>query len=483
MLRYRSRRARLPRVGVLAAGGEVVVVRRDGDATTLAHRAAKPGAVRQALDSLVRELRIPAGAPAVLALAPEQYALLLAERPAVPDDEVDEALRWRLGDLLPMPPEDALVKALPCPAEAQRGRRSTFALAAERAPVAALAGALADAQLGLRGIVAAEQAARGLLPATAADPVAVLAFGAHGGMVAVYRAGVLYLSRRLDLTRGRADAAFDAVLLQVQRSLDYFESQLGQPPVRELRVQAPAAQSEPLIAHLAAMLPVPVLALATGEKAPELAWLALGAAALAADDAVDALDGNLLARDLLPRPDPLPPRRALLAGAVCMAALAAWSGVRAWQVRGLEAAAATLAAQAAQERARSAEVARKYGVPASSGTLQAEVDALAQQRDARARLLASLAELDQQPAPSAADRFEALARGRVDGVWLTRVSFTPGDDRLEIDGQATVADSVPQWIAGLGAHRALSGHAFGGLEMQAPDAASGPFVFHLRGRR
>src|SRR5690606_41225992 len=44
---------------------------------------------------------LPAGLPAVICLDPHQYELHLLEAPAVADDELADALRFRMRDLLP----------------------------------------------------------------------------------------------------------------------------------------------------------------------------------------------------------------------------------------------------------------------------------------------------------------------------------------------------------------------------------------------
>ena len=95
--------------------------------------------------------------------------------------------------------------------------------------------------------------------------VAALTFDAQGGLITVSFNGELYLSRRLDVTRGGAhgregevrERLLDRVLMETQRSLDYCERSypffsLGRVDHRPVRRDAA------LRAHLAANLYLPV---------------------------------------------------------------------------------------------------------------------------------------------------------------------------------------------------------------------------------
>jgi MSHA biogenesis protein MshI len=66
----------------------------------------------------------------------------------------------------------------------------------------------------------------------------------HYGQMVICRGDTLYLSRRLELSydelrdAGRQDGAVQSLALEIQRSLDYFESQLGQVPPSAIRLVA-----------------------------------------------------------------------------------------------------------------------------------------------------------------------------------------------------------------------------------------------------
>jgi hypothetical protein len=64
-----------------------------------------------------------------LVLAPELYALSLIERPAVPDDELNEAVRWRIQESLEFPVDEARLDTFALPESALRDQSMVFVAA------------------------------------------------------------------------------------------------------------------------------------------------------------------------------------------------------------------------------------------------------------------------------------------------------------------------------------------------------------------
>ena len=98
------------------------------------------------------------------------------------------------------------------------------------------------------------------------------------------------------VTQETWDEQRDRVLLQVQRSIDYFESAMNQNPCQALLVVAPHAWLDPMVAYLGEALQVPVQplarhlsdAVAIGPSDSRLADLESGAV-----EALDALGATL----------------------------------------------------------------------------------------------------------------------------------------------------------------------------------------------
>jgi len=225
-------------------------------------------------DRALKELSARIGlraADATVVLAPESYHLLLVEQPNVAQAELRDAVRWRIQELIDFPAEAAVLEVFPFPASAMRGRAPTvFVVATPRARLATAVEAVGRAGLKPVAVDITELALRNL--AMRAYPshehaIALLRITASSGVVNVTRGDELFLSRRIagvpkSLDGPAWDAFKDALLLQVQRSIDYYESGLSQPPATALLVAATHGWQDRIVEHLAAMLPLPVRSLA-----------------------------------------------------------------------------------------------------------------------------------------------------------------------------------------------------------------------------
>lgn len=231
-----------------------------------------------------------------------EYHVLAVDAPNVPPEELTTAVRWRVKDLLDFPVDNATVDVLTIPADthaANRASQGLFAVVARNDVVKQCQQLFTAAKMGLSVIDIPEMAQRNISAMIEPDGrgLAMLSFGADGGLLTVTFGGELYLSRRIDVTlaqlmEGEAErqrASFDRVTLELQRSLDHFERQFHFISVAKL-VLAPST-APGFQEHLKANLYTPVDALDLADvfdlaMAPELAdkvqqqrfFIALGAA-------------------------------------------------------------------------------------------------------------------------------------------------------------------------------------------------------------
>ena len=218
----------------------------------------RPEAWHNQLDALARELGLAKGTPANLVLPPDAYALLLLDPPDVPPAELKDAIRWQVRELVSFNVDDAILDVFAFPEEAAKGRKTCFVAVAERRMLQPQVDAFRDSRLELRSIDITELALRNLIPDECEEPVAVLYAHGQTGVIAVLKAGRLFLSRRIELQALIHDRSIDLVLLQLQRSMDYFDSQLGQGVVNTVLSCRPAEFEREGIRMLQEMLPFPV---------------------------------------------------------------------------------------------------------------------------------------------------------------------------------------------------------------------------------
>lgn len=183
------------------------------------------------------------------------YSLLLIEAPEVPAAELRAAVRWRIRELIDFHVDDAMLDVFDAPASGARGTRTHLYVVVSRGnDVKLLADRLQNAGVGLSVIDIPELALRNVAAQLPEDAqgVALLYFGEQRGLIALCRNQTLYLARTLSIgqarlqeavTDGQTAALFDALALEVQRSLDYYDRHFQQAPISQLVV---APLNEPL---------------------------------------------------------------------------------------------------------------------------------------------------------------------------------------------------------------------------------------------
>ncbi len=215
----------------------------------------------EAVAATIRAAALPA-LPISVVLSPADYQLALVEAPEVPPAELRAAIRWKLKDAIDIQVEDAVIDVFDVPAQNRGGQgRMMYAVAARRDAIDRYAAALASAptfsvvdvpELCLRNLAAA-------LPA-AARGVALVHLGKSAASVVLVQGRTFYFARQIDLqsallaapgeqTEGSLDAG--SIVLELQRSLDYYERHFDQPPITRIAISPAGVRATALAADLA----------------------------------------------------------------------------------------------------------------------------------------------------------------------------------------------------------------------------------------
>jgi MSHA biogenesis protein MshI len=224
-----------------------VVRRRSGHKPVLEHCAVQAieGNAEQAVAAAVAKLHL-GRTPISGVVAAEDYQLIQVEAPEVLPSELRAAVRWRLRDVISFHIDDAVVDVFEIPDQSRRSQtKMMFAVAARSAAVERLANTLSPSAAALDVIDIPELCLRNLAAQLSQDQrgVALLMLGEKSAQLTLTRQGVLYQTRRIDFARGfdvsnddAADADIDAaaLALELQRSLDYYESHYDQTPIGDL---------------------------------------------------------------------------------------------------------------------------------------------------------------------------------------------------------------------------------------------------------
>jgi MSHA biogenesis protein MshI len=230
-------------------------------------------------------------------LSANEYQILMVDAPNVPVDELKTAIRWKIKDSLSYHIDDATIDVLQIPSHKYGSDRpqSLYAVAASNETVRRRIGLFERAKLELSVIDIPEMAQRNIaaLFETEGRGLVLLAFNDDGGLLTITCDGELFLARRIDITLGQLQDAdeglrqqyVDRVVLEVQRSLDYFDRQFHHIPVSRMLVSVPGALGLEQVLAGNLGLPVELLDLAQVMdigSVPELADSEYACAALSA---------------------------------------------------------------------------------------------------------------------------------------------------------------------------------------------------------
>ena len=195
-------------------------------------------------------------AAAHVVLSPGDYQVFQIERPDVPEAEVRQALRWRISDMLAGRFVDPVIDWIDL-AGLKAGARSSEVqvVAACRDGVRTAVDLVRQAGLRVDSIGVVPLALRDLMASAleGGSGYVFLQIGYDGGLMIVGRERRFYFFREVDVGISALSSAIQAgedektnafsdLALEIQRSLDYYESHFMDAPLRELWVACEVAE-------------------------------------------------------------------------------------------------------------------------------------------------------------------------------------------------------------------------------------------------
>jgi len=175
-----------------------------------------------------------------VALSIEKYKILQVDKPGVADEELAQALRWSIKDLLPTQ-DEVVLDYFDLPAQTM-GANKVNVIAIPKVEAAEIISGLQKAGLTLDSIGVEELATCDLYPRTDEAIMHVTQGVGREVCLNIIKNGKLYFSRRLkgyeklstfseeELRMGMGDN----LSIEIQRSMDYFEGQLRQAGVKKI---------------------------------------------------------------------------------------------------------------------------------------------------------------------------------------------------------------------------------------------------------
>ena len=197
--------------------------------------------------------------PLCLVLSVERYQLVQLDKPAVPEVEMLQALPWLARELTSVAVDDMLLDYMDLPEQTSQQVARINVVVTAKSSLLELCRELQRRKVQVVNIQPEEWLPRNLLPVQNAAVMLIVHQPGQELMLQIIRQGALYFSRRLrgfnridqygiaELSQGM----LDNLLLEVQRSLDYFEGQLRQAPVKEILFQIASNELPAIVKYFA----------------------------------------------------------------------------------------------------------------------------------------------------------------------------------------------------------------------------------------
>lgn len=221
-----------------------------------------------------------------IVLNAQQSQIVQVDKPSVPEAEINSALKWQVKDLVTIPPENMVLDYFNGPVLAG-GQEKINVVCSSINELKKIVTAANQGEMDVASITIAEFAFANLLPTQKEACLLVCQQPNEEIVLLIIKQGKLYFHRRL---RGFSQIAnktedelamtvIDSLALEIQRSSDYFERQLKQAPIKDIKVLIPI-NSEGFFARKLAEnshIPVTLLALPEAYQAHREYAAAIGA--------------------------------------------------------------------------------------------------------------------------------------------------------------------------------------------------------------
>jgi len=198
----------------------------------------------QTLHRMIRQQGLQ-GTPCQLALAYNEYKIIRTEAPNVPNEELSKAVHWKIQDQIEQDPDLTIMDVFPLPESRQPGRPKTVcAVVADLDLIKQRISWVKESGLELQSISIPELALVAYTPLLPENEKGLLLIhqAEDTGVLMAARNDWMYLSRHVRLNQRppelgltfEAEPMDEALVLEIQRSMDYYESYFAENAITDL---------------------------------------------------------------------------------------------------------------------------------------------------------------------------------------------------------------------------------------------------------
>jgi len=181
----------------------------------------------------------------VCLVADDDFDLYQVEKPEVDETEMIQAVTWKIKDLINYDVASAVVDSYPMPVSSKNNQQQVGVVAARETVIRNYVDGIKSCGMELVALDVPELARSNLQTVhnSTEQSMALLGLTRSNGMLSIYQDSDLYVNRdfligidQLEQATAEDESVFDSLLLELQRSLDYFESYYGMGTVQNLRI-------------------------------------------------------------------------------------------------------------------------------------------------------------------------------------------------------------------------------------------------------
>lgn len=221
------------------------------------------GDYKKALRNLIAQYEVEGQVHIVLSDSFNQ--IVQVDKPEVPEEEINAALKWQVKDLVTFTPDDLVLDYYNSPVKAATGEKINVVCA--QASVLKEIIELFDLDnLHIKSITTEEFAFTRLLPVQESPILLICQQPNEEVLITIVQNGEMHFHRRLRgfATIGKKTeeelsfGTIDSLSLEIQRSTDFYERSLKQPPIKDIQVLLPIKNEAFIARKLAENTSVPV---------------------------------------------------------------------------------------------------------------------------------------------------------------------------------------------------------------------------------
>ena len=195
----------------------------------------------------------------VCLLADDDYDVYQIDKPEVEETELKQALNWRIKDLINYDVDSAVIDSYPMPTSSKKNTQQISVVTAHESVVGSYVDSIKLAGLKLTAIDVHDLVGKYLhcVQQGANKTQAVLSLAESDGSFSIFHDTDLYVSRnfkngisQLEQIDSEDVSVYDSLLLEIQRSMDYFESFYGLGSVSSLLLYPQIQATEKMAMYL-----------------------------------------------------------------------------------------------------------------------------------------------------------------------------------------------------------------------------------------